>query len=468
MTPKILLVLWIALLVCALSNSAVAQDAAKAKIAVLELKLREKPDQFDWGLHNELRHLYGGLDAKKSCYHIDVILRHRPMDGYMLDILGARGADKDPAAAVSRLLDLAKKYPDFRFLTAAAHLKSAELTSDATQRKEFLKLVAAMKGEDLRRYRVLAATKLDADNRPVTQAPWTIPVLVINYFPLTADKKNIDIKVTSNVGAPLTEIEARCERQTRETIEALEQGSRFRPYRDAQAKTSLRYKLLDTITFHEPVPHHPTKKNYSDYNKIMERVKIDDWVENKGVREVWIWAYHSKEIGPVESNMSSIHGNVSNSGRDPLDLPLLRHTYTVYHYNYERGTDMAVHNHLHQIEAVMRQHGGELWQNFEGKPNAWRAGNCHFPVNGRRDYDYANKDYVETDIEDWKPEGFGQKQKMNCDRWSGNDLKWYVYWMQAIPGASNGLTFKDRKLSNWWEFIGDYDQAVQRSSKFTD
>src|SRR5437870_3214171 len=66
--------------------------------------------------------------------------------------------------------------------------------------------------------------------KKVTKAPWTIPVLVINYFPLTPDKKNIDIKVTSNVGAPLNEIEAKCKKQTKETITALEEGSRFRAY----------------------------------------------------------------------------------------------------------------------------------------------------------------------------------------------------------------------------------------------
>ena len=31
----------------------------------------------------------------------------------------------------------------------------------------------------------------------------------------------------------------------------------------------------------------------------------------------------------------------------------------------------------------------ELWQTFEGKPDAWRAGNGHFPVNGKNDYDQA-------------------------------------------------------------------------------
>lgn len=303
--------------------------------------------------------------------------------------------------------------------------------------------------------------------RPTTKAPWTIPVLVVHYFPLTPDGKNIDRKVTSNVGAPLPEIAAKCARQTCEVIKALEDGSRFRAYRDPKAPASLKYVVAGSITYHEAVPLHRKKKNYADYYKIMERVKVRDWVENKGVREVWIWGYHSKEVGPVESNMASRHGNISNSYRDPLDLPVLKHTYTVYHYNYERGTDMAVHNHLHQIEAVMRHHGGALWQLFEGKPGAWRCGNCHFPVNGERDYDYANKKYVESDIEDWRPEGFGAKQKMNSAKWGGNDLRWYVYWMQSIPGARNGLTYRGRPLSNWWEFFGDYDQAVRRKTKLT-
>ncbi|HNQ87557.1 MAG TPA: hypothetical protein PKM73_02855 [Verrucomicrobiota bacterium] len=30
--------------------------------------------------------------------------------------------------------------------------------------------------------------------------------------------------------------------------------------------------------------------------------------------------------------MSSRHGDVSNSDRDPDDLPVLKHAYTVYHY----------------------------------------------------------------------------------------------------------------------------------------
>jgi hypothetical protein len=446
---------------------ALAADDTQAKIETLEKKWKSKPGEFDWGVHNDLRHLYGGRDVKKMLLHCNIIFRNSPMDGYTLDCLGARAPDK--AQAIKTLLELAKDHPEYTFLALACWLKAAELEGYATPRgKELLQKVAGLEEKEVERYRAIANAKLEDISRPVTKAPWTIPVLVIHYFPLTADKQNIDIKVTSNVGAPVKKIEEKCRQQTKEVVHALEEGSRFRAYKNPNAKPSMKYVILDSITFYEPVPHHPKKKNYTDYNKIMERVNIRDWVEKQGVREVWIWGYHSKEIGPVESNMASVHGNVSNSHRDPFDLPICKHTYTVYHYNYERGTDMAVHNHLHQIEAVMRQHGGDLWKTFEGKPGAWRCGNCHFPVNGRRDYDYANKEYVESDIEDWKPEGFGQKQKMNCDKWGGDDLRWYVYWMQSIPGADSGLTYQGRPLSNWWEYLGDYDQAVKRKTKLVD
>jgi len=47
-------------------------------------------------------------------------------------------------------------------------------------------------------------------------------------------------------------------------------------------------------------------------------------------------------------------------------------------------------------------------------------------------------------------------------------MKWYVYWMHAIPGRHNQLTYQDARLSNWWEFIGDYDQAVMHIHKLTE
>jgi len=304
--------------------------------------------------------------------------------------------------------------------------------------------------------------------RQSTSASWRIPVLVIRYFPVTDDGLEIDTKVTSNVGGSLDAMKKKCDAQTTQAVEALEQGSRFRPYRNATAKPSLDYEVVETITYLELVPKHISKSERADYQEILRRVDARHYVEERGIREIWIWGYHSKEVAPVESNMASPFGDISNSDRDPNDLPIFASTYTVYHYNYEREVDMAVHNHLHQIEAVMREHGGELWKSFEGEPGELRCGNCHFPVNGRHDYDYGNPKSVESDIEDWRPEGFGKKKKISCERWNGDDLQWYVYWMQAIPGAANGLKYMQRPLSYWWQLIGDYDATFLRKSKLVD
>jgi hypothetical protein len=49
----------------------------------------------------------------------------------------------------------------------------------------------------------------------------------------------------------------------------------------------------------------------------------------------------------------------------------------------------------------------------------------------------------------------GKKQRFNCDRWGGDSLKWFVYWMQNLPGADNSLSDVGRDLTNWWIFL-DY------------
>jgi hypothetical protein len=89
------------------------------------------------------------------------------------------------------------------------------------------------------------------------------------------------------------------------------------------------------------------------------------------------------------------------------------------------------------------------------------CGWAHYPPNGERDYDWANPKYVETDMDDWKPDGSGQKTRLSCQRWGGNSLSWFVYWMQHMPGPNNGLAFHGKSLNNWWVFIGDYDLAKQ-------
>jgi hypothetical protein len=65
-------------------------------------------------------------------------------------------------------------------------------------------------------------------------------------------------------------------------------------------------------------------------------------------------------------------------------------------------------------------------------------------------------------MDDWKPDGSGHKERLNSQRWGGNSLRWFVYWMQHLPGPRNGLTFQGKTLNSWWVFIGDYDLAREQ------
>ena len=166
----------------------------------------------------------------------------------------------------------------------------------------------------------------------------------------------------------------------------------------------------------------------TDYMTIMKQINASNWVNDYGVKEIWIWGYHGGVVGLWESNMSSPYGDVSNSNRDPKDLPVFPSTYTVYHYNYQRGASEAVEDHIHQIEAVLNYADGRdrtppeqwnrllFWGKFVGSDKTHKivrpgCGWAHYPPNAERDYDWANPRYVETDIEDWKPDGTGKRQR---------------------------------------------------------
>ncbi|MFA8343028.1 MAG: hypothetical protein ACEPO8_08685 [Rhodothermaceae bacterium] len=309
--------------------------------------------------------------------------------------------------------------------------------------------------------------------------PMEIPVVVVKYFP--ADGENLDVKATGDVSGSLTEIKTKVNGITKDLAKTLEEASRFRAYKNQEAKPSLTYKVVKEYEFFEALPTYD-KEGHSapmtDYNEIVKRINGQDWVDNKGVKEIWVWGYHGGVVDLWESNMASPTGDVSNSDRDENDLPIYKSTYTLYHYNYGRSLSETIENHMHQIEAVLNHVDGRddtdpekwnellFWGKYVGSDKSHKiinpgCGWAHYPPNGERDYDWKNQTYVMSDIEDWKPDGTGKKTKMNSDRWNSSSIDWFVFWMQSLPGHNNGLKHKGKELHNWWIFIGDYDNAVK-------
>lgn len=300
------------------------------------------------------------------------------------------------------------------------------------------------------------------ERQEIGTAPYTIPVLLLHYYPLAGS--NIDRSITGDVGGSLRAVQQHTAKTTESVVAALERGSIYHGYKNPTARPSLRYEIIGRIEIFEPLPTRPKAGHrvpMTDYNTILQHINIVEWVEDRGIKEVWLWGYHGGVIDLWESNMAGPYGDISNSDRDLYDLPVLSKTYTLYHYNYGRGASEAVEDHMHQIEAILRYVDADLfWKRFVGKPGEGRCGWSHYPPNGERDYDWRNRSYILSDIEDWRPDGSGQKQRINCDRWHGDSLTWFVYWMQNLPGADNGLSHRGRPLTNWWQFIGDFDTAM--------
>jgi hypothetical protein len=317
-----------------------------------------------------------------------------------------------------------------------------------------------------------------------------IPVVVVSYLPYDGDY--IDQGITGVHNMTVGAMQAKILDMTIQLKFALEEGSRFRGYKNDDAPPYAGYEIVQYIYVYEnfklgkEVGWKQGEGYYRpDYNDVMNTIDGQDLVEDLGVAEVWLWGWHYGPIEPAESNMSSpLTGDLSNSERYNDDLPVYNQTYVLYNYNYDRGVNEAIHNHGHQIE-VMLDWANHLqdnnvtlfrekfvgWRN--GSPPLGRCGDTHHPPNTTKDYDYYNLTLVESDIEDWRPAG-GTKKPVNVNTWGNLDFdwpdnnlppghteaQWYIYWMQNIPGNGNTIDYGSNFLTNWWRVIHDWDYII--------
>ncbi len=281
----------------------------------------------------------------------------------------------------------------------------------------------------------------------------------------------------------------------------LEERSRFRGYKMPSNDPYLGYSVVAHYIFYDALPL-DTRRNPFDFNQFMvdfEQVINEiggaDWVNNQGVREFWFNNYFNEKFQFWESNMSSpTTGDISNSDRYPGDLPVFDRTYVVYGTNYHRTQAEAVHNHGHQVEAMLdyvdRLHSGTsglFWGEFVGVPNfpgppmiPGRCGWTHQPPNTTIDYGYGDQTLVSVDCEDWRPDGTGARTTVNSAYFDSLSYAWpdgninipqraetqfYIWWGQNMPGDQNEIPYNDTTMENWWKIIGDWDAAITNQTR---
>lgn len=333
------------------------------------------------------------------------------------------------------------------------------------------------------------------------QSDRRVPVVVVTYIP-TEDGVNLDTSVADYNVIPADwsdkKVQSIIDYSTTLSVRSafmLTEMSRFRGHKD-NTQPYLGYEVVDHIIYYKPYPQKdyprdPSQKIF-DYKAALGGISAQRLVENEGVKEFWLMTYFAgDDVKLWESNMASpTTGDISNSDRAQDDLPIYANTYIVYGNNYHRTQAEAVHNHGHQIEAMLdyldlRANGLHdlFWGSFVGWPSfpsgSMTPGSCgwtHSPPYTNENYGYLNGSQVQSNCEDWNPDGTGATTLVSANymdslgyNWPGGnppqkvESNFYIWWGQNIPGKNNNVKYGGRELNNWWELLNDWDDTSSSS-----
>ena len=342
--------------------------------------------------------------------------------------------------------------------------------------------------------------RIKIDEAKAAEESYQVPVLVLKYFPLKDGR--LDLALTGRNWL-LEEARQRTEQITLDAVDSLEKGSIYHGYNFPDSSLSLDYEILETMEFLEPIPVSNNQVPWNegwfrpDYMKILSDLNICDWVDNKGVREIWMWGYHYNGLEPVESNMAmgkasqnywnfEDYGDAGNSERTN-DMPICQHTYSLFNYSIMGGLGNVLEDHTHHLEGIYKYIDYDLfWNRFVGtcgEQEFYRCGWTHKPPNTMKvcgssdDYNWGSEQQVLSDCQDWTPNAVGEKSLVDCHTWAGADcnqhfngpnaggIAFKVWWMQNLPGKDNDIYYQEKKMINWWDYVGDFDEAVKFTNK---
>lgn len=276
---------------------------------------------------------------------------------------------------------------------------------------------------------------------------------------------------------------------------ALEEGTKYKGYKNPDAKPYVGYKILRMINVYEQIPAGDIPSKFvdapgyyePDLVEVFERLDLIDYINSRGIRDVWM--HYSQNAAPdfpsfdpeidnqfekkvvnFESRMSTPQDIEAHNSYDNPTL-IANHTYIIHTKSFVSPFGDFPHAHGHQIESMLYtlnyfQDGDYklFWNQFSGwglneygdhfpiGNSNWekgRCGNIHFLPNSEFDYDYWNNSPHLSDIENWNPQQTGEKMELTADYVHGLLYDWPRY---AVDLSNNAI------LGDFWQhrdFIGE-------------
>jgi len=322
------------------------------------------------------------------------------------------------------------------------------------------------------------------------ELPIEIPVLVIAYYPTDPNHPKMLDRQETNIDKSIESMQQYVAQLVEQGAQIASEATRYHGYKDPSAPMYLQYKVIDKLEFFKPFPRGVPLGNSSYrpfYAQIFQEQNICDYVDRLGVREIWIYGYHSNWIVPDESKMSSIYGDISNAlphdeeVAEQFKLPLCENSYVMYNFNYDREIQTTIHNRMHQIENVIsyaenyeypaspdNKSGSLFWDDFSfwgylGSKPGYRAscGNAHSAPNSVVDYTYTSTEIKENNCETWNPDDSKTTYVLSdCSQWHCTEMGFYTWYMQNIPGYNNGIQYQGKDMRNWWDAMADFNKFI--------
>ncbi len=212
------------------------------------------------------------------------------------------------------------------------------------------------------------------------------------------------------------------------------------------------------------------------YRGVFEDLDLIERFRREGITELWLWGasgMHFDEFAMYVPNRYARYGPTDNPWLyRPYDIPeeLGRSTF-VMGFNYEVGADNMIHSYTHRVESMAAlAYGDGIWDPWN-RTDPWnvftrlekdaagrvsQVGNCHYPPNAERDYDYTSDRAVLSTADHWHrfPDVRGPARPMTQDEWGRNQFGYQRWILERVPKAPG---FTEHGVNNWWVHVANPD-----------
>lgn len=315
--------------------------------------------------------------------------------------------------------------------------------------------------------------------------PADVPILLLAYYPPDPNNSEyLDPEETGIANERIFDVQNRVQSMAVNGIDIISDATRYRGYGNSTAPVFLNYYVFHQQEYFYAMPRGhqlPWGPYRPNYGLIMRDIDVCNYVDTNGVKEVWIYGYHSSFIEPDESKMSSKYGDISNAWpkdeyiNEEFRLPRCANSYVMYNFNYGRGVETNIHNRIHQIESVISYADIAdtiFWNDFselvfqDTTHNYFSScGNAHYTPNwsdaSAHAYQYALQGSRKNNCETWHPnDNQTTYVSANCSQWDCSEVQFYKWFMQNMPGYNNGIQHEDKTMRNWWEAMYDFNHFI--------